>query len=62
MQISKLSCANKITYRIINILFKFCCYYLLVHVKPHRDYNWIIYEELLLSRLSEIVFIQYKSL
>ena len=50
--------ASKITQIIIKILHKNL--YLPDHM-THRDYNWTICEELLLFRLSKIVFIQYEN-
>ena len=34
------------------------CNYLPVYLSPRRNYDWIICVELLLSRLSENIFIQ----
>ena len=63
MQVSKLSQAL-VTLRKEELKFyiKFCCNYLPVHVSSHRNYNWTICEESLLSRLSKIIFIQYENL
>lgn len=63
MQVSQLSQAL-VKLRIEELTFctKLCCNYSPVHVSPHRNYNWTICEESLLSHLSEIIFILYKSL
>ena len=54
MQMYELPCALIKLGIQIKIFKKFCYNYILVHVNPHRNYNWTTCEELLLSRLSEI--------